>query len=213
MTDDLTTRARTMLLSTDEPTLLQQVWAFRLLAPVSPAVYRPKLTRALVRLSDSVREDHAARHALLSEALEAADGLHPDNPDRNPALHTALDALQTMHSEFDDHEQWLTLSRHRVDLARSSGGPAFLAGALYALATALAGCGRFGEAADALHEQRRVLPPTAWDRDRYLPQLSALLSAAGRPAEAHLAYGEHAARLAAAATESDGHHRLPRSGD
>ncbi|MER8186451.1 hypothetical protein [Kitasatospora sp. NPDC094015] len=94
MDRDLELRARVLVFDAHRLSLPQRVWAYRVLAEVSPAAYRPKLARALVRLSadGALLELPAVRLALLAEAVAAAGGLAESDPMRGPALARALAA-------------------------------------------------------------------------------------------------------------------------
>ncbi|GAA2839246.1 hypothetical protein GCM10010441_74600 [Kitasatospora paracochleata] len=94
MENDIVTSARVLLLSSGKLTASELVWAFRLLAPISPDVYRPKLTRALLKLARQTAHLPEARLALLAEAVASAEAMDPADPIRRTPLLAALDAYQ-----------------------------------------------------------------------------------------------------------------------
>lgn len=90
---DAVLRARVLLLGSDRPSRRDEVYAYRLLAQVSPAAYLPKLVVALVAYGYDARTD-GARAALHAEAAEAARRLAPDAPDRAGLWGRALGACE-----------------------------------------------------------------------------------------------------------------------
>jgi tetratricopeptide (TPR) repeat protein len=154
---DAVLRARSVLLGSGRPTPREEVEACRVLAPVSPATYLPRLARALVRLGhgDVFDELPEARLALFEEAAEAAYALDASDPMRTEVLLTALDALQHHLFVLGRRPEGLALREEMAGHARGAleegpGGRAWSALALWA--RALAEEGRHREAA-ALHEE------------------------------------------------------------
>ncbi|GAA1275626.1 hypothetical protein GCM10009665_73440 [Kitasatospora nipponensis] len=89
-------RARMLLLSSGDLSRAQRLRAFRTLAPASPAVYRPKLARLLMKISaePALRTRPEARRDLLTEALTTIEALDPADPQRPALLADVLTALR-----------------------------------------------------------------------------------------------------------------------
>jgi len=108
MSNEMVLRARVLLLDegrTDANRLdpAAELRAYRVLAPVSPLVYRRKLALALVAWVDSpaYADRPELRLALLREAVDAADGMPADAPFRTAVLLLTLDAAQRHLADTD----------------------------------------------------------------------------------------------------------------
>ncbi|MEU9134150.1 hypothetical protein AB0D08_39815 [Kitasatospora sp. NPDC048540] len=198
MNHDAVLRAKVRLFDEDRLGVLQLVHAYRVLVGTGPAAYRPKLSRALVELSEdaSLLGLPEARLRLLAEAVAAAEGLAQDDPVRPPVLFDALDAHQRELYGQDRRPDGLAARGRLLAVARTTGrADGRLVRALGGWATALAEEGRAEEAAAAFGELVRVVGsarvPDHPRRDghgltpgRVLPALAGQLAAAGRGAEA-----------------------------
>lgn len=92
MNHDEVLRARMLLLGSGELSTAERLRAYRVLVHVSPAVYRTKLSRLLVKLA--ARSGPEARAALLAEAVTVAEGLAERDPLRTDVLGAALRAAR-----------------------------------------------------------------------------------------------------------------------
>lgn len=122
MDHDAALRARVLLLGTGRLGLLQEVTAYRALVPFSPAVYAPKLARALVVLSrdPQVRHLPEARLALLDEAVAAARGTAADDPRRPEILVQALRSRQLHLYDLGRRAEGLAVREEMAALARAA---------------------------------------------------------------------------------------------
>ncbi|MFD9903404.1 hypothetical protein [Streptomyces sp. NPDC059063] len=192
-------RARTLLLASGRRTPHEEVDAYRILSRVTPAAYLPRLSEALVRLSHErgYQDHHAARLAVLEEAVAAARAVDTAEPQRAELLHRALDGCQRQLYVLGRRAEGLAVRAEMVAVGRAqgeaSGDPEDTVRGLPVWAAGLSEEGRHAEAADAMTEWVTASRPggsrsgaLAW----YLLQWIAALDAAGRTDEALAACAE-----------------------
>lgn len=91
---DAVIRAQVLLLGSGIG-IHQQIAAYRVLAQVSPAVYLPKLARALLTVAHrEVQDRPEVQLAVVTDAVDAARRLDPAEPQRGELLIRALDYQQ-----------------------------------------------------------------------------------------------------------------------
>ncbi|WP_338932168.1 hypothetical protein WEB32_23725 [Streptomyces netropsis] len=192
---DAVLRARTMLLGSGGLALQQEVEAYRVLADVGPLTYLPRLSRALVWLSqDAYRDQPEACLALRAEAVEAARRLDENEPARTELLVDALRAYQQSlyalgrrAEGFSVREEMARVGRRGYETGQVE-SPAY---GLGSLAAALAEEGRHRESAEAYGqivdaERPRPGGVSFWTMVDWTTQLDA----AGLPDEALAAFKE-----------------------
>ncbi|GGR36659.1 hypothetical protein [Streptomyces netropsis] len=192
---DAVLRARTMLLGSGGLALQQEVEAYRVLADVGPLTYLPRLSRALVWLSqDAYRDQPEACLALRAEAVEAARRLDENEPARTELLVDALRAYQQSlyalgrrAEGFSVREEMACVGRRGYETGQVE-SPAY---GLGSLAAALAEEGRHRESAEAYGqivdaERPRPGGVSFWTMVDWTTQLDA----AGLPDEALAAFKE-----------------------
>ncbi|MFI1254312.1 hypothetical protein ACH4U6_10955 [Streptomyces netropsis] len=192
---DAVLRARTMLLGSGRLALQQRVEAYRVLADVGPLTYLPRLSRALVWLSnDAYRDQPEACLALRAEAVEAARRLDEKESGRTELLVDALRAYQQSlyalgrrAEGFSVREEMARVGRRGYETGQVD-SPAY---GLGSLAAALAEEGRHRESAEAYGqivdaERPRPGGVTFWTMVDWTTQLDA----AGLPDEALAAFKE-----------------------
>ncbi|MFJ3704328.1 MULTISPECIES: hypothetical protein [Streptomyces] len=91
---DAVLRARTLLLGSGTINVHEAVDAYRLLARVNPAVYLPRLSRALLEYGVVGPGDAETRLTVLTEAASAARRMNDDEPKRAALLLKALEACE-----------------------------------------------------------------------------------------------------------------------
>ncbi|MEU8529607.1 hypothetical protein AB0C77_29065 [Streptomyces sp. NPDC048629] len=137
---DAVLRARVLLLGSGEPSLREQVNAYRVLAEVSPKAYLPKLVDALALTSYRSR-DPQVDLVLGAEAVEAARRIEAGDPARAERLRKALEVYERALFALGRREEARTVCEELAAAGRSG-----------RLAQVLAEEGRFREAA-ALNEK------------------------------------------------------------
>lgn len=184
-----------MLLGSGGLALQQEVEAYRVLADVGPLTYLPRLSRALVWLSqDAYRDQPEACLALRAEAVEAARRLDENEPARTELLVDALRAYQQSlyalgrrAEGFSVREEMACVGRRGYETGQVE-SPAY---GLGSLAAALAEEGRHRESAEAYGqivdaERPRPGGVSFWTMVDWTTQLDA----AGLPDEALAAFKE-----------------------
>ncbi|MEU3608790.1 hypothetical protein AB0E83_25585 [Streptomyces sp. NPDC035033] len=91
---DAVLRARVALLGSGGLSLLQEVEAYRVLAPVSPDAYAPKLARWLGAALQQMGATPERWEELTAEAVAAARLVRPDHARREETLYRALDGYR-----------------------------------------------------------------------------------------------------------------------
>lgn len=210
MDHDAVLRARVLLIGSGRLGLLQKVGAYRVLAEVSPAAYRPKLSRALVGLSygSTLRDRPEIRRRVVEEAVAAARGLDQADPMRARALLHALDAHQELLYGLGQPSAGLAVREEMRSIRRPNGAVGDGSEAGHGIwAVGLAEDGRHDEAAEALAEVVRAdraraarTRTSAWA----LVSWAAQLEAAGRHDDAVQAVAELVALQREAAAGAEG---------
>lgn len=189
-------RARNILLASEPRTPREEVDAYRVLAQVNPAVYLPRLARALQRLSYDTGSGkrHPASLALHEEAVAAARAIDPAEPTRGNVLYEALGGCQRELYALGRRAEGLAMRAEMLAISRAqaerSGNPAV--DGLQSWASGLSEDGRHAEAADALTEWVAALLPRGADGGSLawsLLEWTATLADAGRSDEALAAFG------------------------
>ncbi|MFH9575824.1 hypothetical protein [Streptomyces sp. NPDC017230] len=195
--DDIV-RARNILLASGRRSPREEVDAYRVLVQVSPAVYLPRLARALRQLGhDRCYDDRPeARLALFEEAVAVARAVDPAQSSRADLLYEALDWCQWQLYEVGRRAEGLVLRGEMLSIGRAraeSPGGGAVRGLDHPWATGLSEEGRYAEAADALTESVARQRSAGRGEDGFawtVLQWIAALDAAGRPAEALTAMRE-----------------------
>ncbi|MFD4572336.1 hypothetical protein ACFWNK_29625 [Streptomyces sp. NPDC058417] len=184
-------RARNTLLASGRRTPREEVDAYRVLAHVSPASYRPRLVTALQRLSydTTVGRHRPDALALCEEAVAVARTIDPAEPAREDLLYGALDSCQRRLYAAGRRADGLALRAEMLALGRAraarTGDP--VVRGLESWSAGLSEDGRYAEAADAMTELMEAFLPVAaepgtlaWSLLRWI----AALDDAGRTDEA-----------------------------
>ncbi|MFC9701549.1 hypothetical protein ACFTWD_12715 [Streptomyces sp. NPDC056943] len=175
---DAVLRARTMLLGSEQLSVVQQVEAYRVLAKVSPAAYLPKLAAALTSYGYGVRRAGGTPEAALAlyvEAVEAARRIDAAEPNRDKVLGNTLGS----------YERALFGAGRRAE-GRAVCEEAAAVGWTERLANVLAEEGRHGEAAELHGRSARAVQSAGcfWATVPWVAELAA----AGRHEEALAAF-------------------------
>ncbi|MFE4618233.1 hypothetical protein ACFRJ7_19265 [Streptomyces sp. NPDC056747] len=176
---DAVLRARTMLLGSEQLSVVQLVEAYRVLAKVSPAAYLPKLAGALTSYGYEVQRvgrAPGAGLALYMEAVEAARRIDAAEPNRAKVLGDTLGS----------YERALFGAGRRAE-GRAVCEEAAAMGRTGRLANVLAEEGRHGEAAELHGRSARAGSEVSFSST--VPW-AAELAAAGRHEEAVAAFTE-----------------------
>ncbi|MFD3655226.1 hypothetical protein [Streptomyces sp. NPDC058620] len=91
---DAVLRARALLLGSGTINIHEEVDAYRVLVGVSPAVYLPRLARALLTFGTSEPRNPATRLPVLTEAAAAARRMDEAEPKRAALLSEVLEACK-----------------------------------------------------------------------------------------------------------------------
>ncbi|WP_327675516.1 hypothetical protein [Kitasatospora sp. NBC_00458] len=118
---DAVLRARTMLLGTDQPSLGQQVGAYRVLAEANPSVHLPRLVRALLRSgwATELRDRPDLRLPLFAEAAAAARRIDAADPARTRLLVDALSGYQHQLYAAGRRSEGFAVCREMAEAGRS----------------------------------------------------------------------------------------------
>ncbi|NML51352.1 hypothetical protein HHL19_14855 [Streptomyces sp. R302] len=191
---DKVMRARVFLLGSGRLDQRQELEAYRVLAPVSPAVYAPKLVRRLDWTRATTPE---RREELAVEGVAAARLLDPAHPQRTEVLCRALGRYGSELLRQGRRAEALAFCRESAAVGREGyergqvDHPRYGAGQLI---TVLSEEGRYADALEASNEEAE---DDFWAAVRG----SALREAAGRSAEAVAAFGRFLAEERTAAAE------------
>ncbi|MFD6230254.1 hypothetical protein ACFWFZ_25790 [Streptomyces sp. NPDC060232] len=163
---DAVLRARVLLLGSGQPSLREEVDAYRVLAEVSPKAYLPKLVDALLLTSYRCRHPKVEL-ALTTEAVGAARSIEADVPTRAERLCRALDAYQRVLLALGRRAEGRAVCEELAAAGRSG-----------RLACVLAEEGRFQEAAELNEKAARngTSEPSFWA----MVEWAANLEGAGR---------------------------------
>ncbi|WP_030770861.1 hypothetical protein [Streptomyces sp. NRRL F-2664] len=175
---DAVLRARVLLLGSGQPSPLEEVHAYRVLAQVSPKAYLPKLVDALISMSHRGRGPEV-NLALATEAVEAARRIGDGAP-------TAM-RLERLSRALHAHERALFALGRREE-GRAVCEELAAAGQSRRLAAVLAEEGRFREACELNEEAVRSGVPEHLRRD--MVEWAANLEGAGLHDAAAAAFGE-----------------------
>ncbi|MFJ6982260.1 MULTISPECIES: hypothetical protein [unclassified Streptomyces] len=199
-------RARNTLLASGRRTPREEVDAYRVLAHVSPASYRPRLVTALQHLSydATVGRHRPDALALCEEAVAVARTIDSAEPAREDLLYGALDSCQRRLYAAGRRAEGLALRAEMLAVGRAraarTGDP--VVRGLETWSAGLSEEGRYAEAADAMTELMDAFLPVqtepgthAWSLLRWI----AALDDAGRTDEA---LGVFARLVAMEATEA-----------
>ncbi len=157
---DAVLRARTMLLGSGRLSDREEADACRVLADVSPAVYLPRLVRALLTVGygGGPRSRPQDLLAVLEEAVAAAHRIEPAEPRRGELLTHVLDTYQRELCDLGRRAEALAVREELASVARlehRAGRSGALEG-LRVLAAGLAEEGRHRQAADLYGEVVRA---------------------------------------------------------
>ncbi|MEU9855546.1 hypothetical protein [Streptomyces sp. NPDC047974] len=191
---DKVMRARVLLLGSGRLSEHQEVEAYRVLAPVSPAVYAPKLVWRLGGVRATTPE---RREELALEAVAVARLLDPGHPQRTEVLCQALGRYGSELLRQGRRAEALGVCRESAAVGREGyergqvDHPAYGSGRLI---TVLSEEGRYAEALEARGDRTET---DFWSA----VEGSALREAAGRSDEAVAVFGEFLAEKRTAAAE------------
>ena len=115
---DAVIRARTMLLGSRRASSSQLIWAYRVLAEVSPLTYRPKLAAALTMEGYHAERRSPAKLALHAEAVENARLIDAGEPKRTEILVRALSALESALYALGRREEGFAICQEMAEARR-----------------------------------------------------------------------------------------------
>ncbi|MET9616240.1 hypothetical protein [Kitasatospora indigofera] len=116
---DAVLRARVLMLDEGRIGPVHELRALRVLAPVAPAAYLPKLSMALVEYAKA--RTGPERLALLAEAVDAAERMDRTDPVRAAVLLKALDASQEQLDAAGRRSDALAARARMLEVARAGG--------------------------------------------------------------------------------------------
>ncbi|MCX5212576.1 hypothetical protein OG689_25370 [Kitasatospora sp. NBC_00240] len=119
MNSEAVLRARVLMLDEGRIAPVQELRALRVLAPVAPAAYLPKLSRALVKYAKG--RTGPERLALLVEAVDAAERMDEADPVRPAVLLKALNAYQKQLDAAGRPSDALAARGRMLEAARAAG--------------------------------------------------------------------------------------------
>jgi len=178
---DAVIRARTMLLGSRRASSSQLIWAYRVLAEVSPLTCRPKVAVALTMEGHQAERRSLAKLALHAEAVENARLIDAGEPNRTEILVRALSALESALYAVGRRDEGFAVCQEMAEAGRCGFQRGQVTTAVYGhgrLGVVLAEDGRHEEAAEICGRQAQVErsqrpTSTSWSAMEWAAELDA----------------------------------------